>query len=124
MRRGSRRHRPHPRHLTHSRTLASSTGKWHTTEHNPQGGEKRAAKASVSRYAASDPTGDRKPSDRVIGFIGILSTTLCAAPQALEPELYMWPVRAHIRVKLLVRPVVQSFGERSGLSACCREVLL
>src|SRR5260221_8605739 len=40
---------------------------------DPQGGDKRGAKASVGRYAASDPAGDRKPPDRVIGFIGLLS---------------------------------------------------
>src|SRR5258706_11181179 len=50
---------------------------------DPQGGDKRGAKASVGRYAASDPAGDRKPPDRVIGFIGLLSQA-CAGRHARE----------------------------------------
>jgi len=49
---------------------------------DPQGGDKRGAKASVGRYAASDPAGDRKPPDRVIGFIGLLSTITITPAEA------------------------------------------
>jgi hypothetical protein len=39
---------------------------------DPKEVTKRGAKASVGRYAASDPAGDRKPPDRAIGFVGML----------------------------------------------------
>ena len=40
---------------------------------DPKEVTKRGAKASVGRYAASGPAGDRKPPDRAIGFVGMLT---------------------------------------------------
>ncbi len=77
----------------------------------PQGGDKRGAKASVGRYAASDPAGDRKPPDRVIGFIGLLTQRRRRLPRRQQ-------VRQEHRHRL--RDITIRPGDTVGLTVIAR----
>ena len=100
----------------HGRQLDSSHQKWHTNDQNRKEVTSGEQKASVARYAGSDSEGARKPSDRVIGFVGILRSDATSSSKVV-PRVAALPIDASRRRDLYrrQRPVELSVTDRRML---------